>query len=67
MEDARTEEEQDDCAGDLEDGFFLAEQDKARGLSLLDNAIERLRLARNPCKFYQLQCKRKEHKLNEPH
>lgn len=49
---ATTEGQQDDCAGDLEDGFFLSEQDKARGLAGILKGIERLTLARNPCGWF---------------
>ena len=49
---ALTESQQDDCAGDLEDGFFASEQDKARGLASVVKGVERLILQRNPCGFF---------------
>lgn len=48
-EDAATERAQDTCLGWLEDGFFLSEEDKARGLRLLQQGISEIEKARNPC------------------
>lgn len=61
---ARTERDKDECTGDLEDGLFTANRDKARALETLRRGVERLRLARAPCRFYQLSCKRREKALN---
>lgn len=52
VEDARTEGQRDNCALDLEDGFFLSEQDKARTIGFIEQAVARLKLARNPCGFW---------------
>lgn len=52
LELATTQEAQDECAGDLEDGVFLAEQDKRSGLALFDKFVRRLKLQRNPCGFW---------------
>lgn len=41
--------ELDECTGDLEDGKFASEQDKAIGLRFFDKFIQRLMLARDPC------------------
>lgn len=48
-EDAKTERAQDMCLGWLEDGFFLSEEDKARGLRLLKQGVAEIKRARNPC------------------
>lgn len=52
-EDAKTERAQDTCLGWLEDGFFLSEEDKARGVRLMRAGIEEIRKARNPCGFWK--------------
>ena len=52
LELAKTEEQQDDCGGDLEDTLLLSEGDKHDGLLLIDKMVERLTLARNPCGFW---------------
>ena len=57
LELAATEGAQDTCAGWLEDGFYQAEQDKARGLANITLAVRRLALERLPsCRFYQVGC-----------
>lgn len=66
LEDARTEQEQDDCAGDLEDGFYASEQDKSRALTLVLKGIDRLRAARMECRWYELTCKRQRRELVKP-
>lgn len=63
---ARTERDKDECTGDLEDALFTANMDKGRALQTLRKAVERLRLARAPCRFYQLSCKRREKALDAP-
>ena len=58
LELAKTEGAQDDCAADLEDGFYLSEQDKARALKLADLGLQRIELSRlPPCRWYDVQCK----------
>lgn len=52
-EDAKTERAQDSCLGWLEDGFFLSEEDKARGVRLLKAGIAEIKKARNPCGFWR--------------
>lgn len=63
---AQTEDAQDECLGELEDKFFLSEEDKRTSLALVRKFIDRLRLARAPCRWYQFTCKRQEKKLNGP-
>lgn len=53
FEDSKTEGQQDECTGDLEDTLFKSEQDKARGLAGIIKAVERLKLQRNPCGFFK--------------
>lgn len=65
MELARTEDEQDECAGDLEDGFYQSEQDKKRGARLLEQGALRLKQARNPCGFFKRVFKPKECIVND--
>lgn len=52
LEISTTERAQDDCAADLEDGFFGSEQDKANGLTLFRKYIRELELARDPCGIF---------------
>ena len=52
-EDAATERAQDTCLGWLEDGFFLSEEDKARGLRLLKQGVAEIKRARNPCSAWK--------------
>ena len=63
---AKTEDQQDECMGDLEDGFFQSNRDKARAMSTLRNGVERIRLSRTPCRWHQLGCKRKAKALDQP-
>lgn len=62
---ARTEDEQDTCLGDLEDALFTSNADKERARATLHKGIERLRLQRAPCKWYQLGCRRRAAKLDD--
>lgn len=64
MELARTEKSQDTCGGDLEDTLLGSETDKKVGLSNLMKGIERIRLATNPCKWYQASCKARARALD---
>lgn len=53
LELAATEDEQDDCAGDLEDALFVANK---RLASVLDTVVEFVgldKLRRNPCSWWQ--------------
>lgn len=63
---ATTERQQDDCLGDLEDGLFSANRDKARALNTLLKGVARLKLARAPCRWYQLSCRRQARALDQP-
>lgn len=63
---ATTERQQDDCLGDLEDGLFSANKDKDRALRTLLKGVARLKLARNPCRWYQLTCRREARALDRP-
>lgn len=65
-EDAKTEKAQDTCLIWLEGGFYGSEQDKQRALWLLKRGIARLKLARNPCRWYQLACRRSAAVLDKP-
>lgn len=48
-----TEEDQDDCTGDLEDALFQSNQDKDRARNTLHLGIQRLKLGRNPCRWFE--------------
>ena len=49
---ARTEDEQDDCMGDLEDALFNANRKGELTQQTLDKFIAREKLRRNPCGFF---------------
>ena len=57
-EDATTEKEQDTCLSWLESAFYAAEQDKKRTFWLVSRAVQRLKLARSPCRWWQVGCRR---------
>lgn len=63
---ARTEDQQDACMGDLEDGFFQSNRDKERALRTLRNGLERIRQARNPCGLFDWDCRRRRRALDQP-
>ncbi len=52
-EESITEEDKDRCTGDLEDAVFQGNKDKARASKTLDRGIQRLKLLRNPCGFWE--------------
>lgn len=52
-EDAKTEKQQDNCLGDLEDVAFKSNEDKARAMSGIETAVKRMKLMRNPCGFWK--------------
>ena len=52
-EDAITEEQKDACTGDLEDIAFAGNRDKERAKDTLRKGIARLKLARNPCSWFE--------------
>lgn len=53
---ARTERQKDDCTGELEDTVFQSNRDKERGMRTLRNGVERIRLSRSPCRWWQFGC-----------
>lgn len=63
LELARTEQEQDSCAGDLEDAFLASETDKAVALANILRAVERIKLARTPCRFFDFACRSRAREL----
>lgn len=50
---ARTEDEQDDCLGDLEDALFNANRRGERQVETVEKFVARERLRRNPCGFFR--------------
>ena len=52
-EDSVTDEQKDSCTGDLEDGLFNSNQDKALGLKNLKRGVKRIKLSLNPCGFWK--------------
>jgi hypothetical protein len=50
---ARTEDEQDDCMGDLEDALYNSNRKGERTLQTVEAFIRRERLRRNPCNALQ--------------
>lgn len=63
---AKTQDEQDDCTGDLEDALYLSNRDKDRAANTLTKGVERLKLARQPCGFFDLACRRRARALDAP-
>lgn len=63
---ATTEDQQDACLGDLEDVVYQSNRDKERAASTLRKGVERIRLSRAPCRWYQLECRRRAKALDEP-
>lgn len=63
---AKTEDQQDQCLGDLEDGFFQSNRDKERALKTLRTGVQRIKLSRTPCRWYQLGCRREAKALDQP-
>jgi len=49
FEDSATEDDQDECTGDLEDTLYAANRALDRVNVLVQKAVQRLTLARNPC------------------
>lgn len=49
LEDARTEAQQDTCAGDLEDALWSSNRDKERAVRDIRTGTQRIKLSRNPC------------------
>ena len=52
-EEARTEQDQDECMGDLEDALFNANRRSDRVVRLVERFAARERLRRNPCSWWE--------------
>lgn len=63
-EDSVTDKQKDSCTADLEDGLFNSNKDKALGLKNILKAVARLKLARDPCRWYEFSCKRSARQLD---
>ena len=50
---ARTDEQQEDCLGDLEDGLWHANNRIESIARQVYNFVARMKLQRNPCKWWQ--------------
>lgn len=50
---AKSEDEQDDCMGDLEDALYNANRNGERTKLTVDNFVARERLRRNPCSWWE--------------
>ena len=62
---AKTERAQDECLGDLEDFAYASNRDKERARQTLETGVKRIKLARDPCRWYELGCKRDARKLDD--
>jgi hypothetical protein len=60
---ATTEGEQDECMGDLEDVAWLSNRDKERAAQSLERGVERIKLSRDPCRWYEVRCRANARKL----
>lgn len=63
---AKTEDQQDECLGDLEDVVYQSNRDKERASSTLRKGVERIRQARNPCGLFDWGCRRRRRALDQP-
>lgn len=50
---SKTEDQQDDCTGDLEDALFNSNERGERQVTTVENFAARERLRRNPCSFWE--------------
>lgn len=50
---SRTEQEQDECMGDLEDALFNSNRRSARQVVTVEKFVAREKLRRNPCKLWE--------------
>jgi hypothetical protein len=66
MEIAESEDAQDECGGDLEDAVFSGNRKLERIWDLISNGFDRLRLQRDPCKWYEFSCRKKAKALERP-
>lgn len=57
LEDAATEDAQDDCAGDLEDALYQANLTLERVARTVQAFITGERARRNPCSWWQFRCR----------
>lgn len=62
---AKTERAQDECLGDVEDALYQSNRDKLRARQTLETGVKRIKLARNPCRWYQIGCQREARKLDD--
>lgn len=53
LESSVTNRARDRCANELEDTLFLSELDKRLVILKVENAVKHLKLARNPCTFWE--------------
>jgi hypothetical protein len=60
IEDAATQQQHDACDLDLEDNVFVREEDRKEALRVLERAVRRIELSRNPCGFFRRVFKRRE-------
>lgn len=50
---ARTEDDKDDCTGDLEDNVYVREQDRKRTIRDVEAWAKDQALTRNPCSWFE--------------
>lgn len=62
---ARTQRQQDACTAELEDVVFVSNRDKERAMKTLGIGVERLRLARAPCKIFDFACRKRARALDK--
>lgn len=60
---ATTTEQQEACLGEVEDALYLSNRDKERAAGTLERGVERIKLARDPCRWYEVRCRREARKL----
>ena len=60
---AKTEKAQDECLGDAEDALYQSNRDKQRARQTLETGVKRIKLARDPCRWYEVRCRREARKL----
>lgn len=53
LEDAASEDAQDDCSGDLEDALFMANRKAERTRETVQGYARSERLRRNPCRWWE--------------
>lgn len=50
------QQDQDECTADLEATVWLSNRDKERAMGFLRTAFERVKLSRNPCRWFDIPC-----------